>query len=171
VAPMVSHFAKATGFAQAFNVVDEKANAFAFSFITAVQKPEFRDAIHVGNLPWEFFSQPAHQALNTDFMSSVKSDLEFILNEGFPVTILTGQMDLTVTLPGVTNMISKLEWAGKAEYTDSERQIWKVGSDVAGYRKTGGNLTFVIIRNAGHLFCGDQMGWCLDFVKNMSNTK
>lgn len=50
----------------------------------------------------------------------------------------------------------KLEWKGAEDYKNAERDFWFVEGNLAGYSKTVGNFTEVLVRNAGHLVPTDQ---------------
>jgi len=164
-----SSFSNATGFQVAFNVLQDKLNITMYEFVTLVQTPEFRNAIHVGNLSYDLVSVAVQTSMSQDFMTSVKSDIESILEAGFPVFVVVGQLDISVTHLGLNTMISTLRWSGQTEYEAAQRNIWKIGSTVAGYTKSGGNLTFVIMRNAGHFLIGDQPEWNLELINRISN--
>ena len=46
----------------------------------------------------------------------------------------------------------------------TEREIWRVGNDVAGYSKEVRNLKVVMVRNSGHMVPLDQPLWALDMI-------
>ena len=102
-------------------------------------------------------------------MTSVKPYLEKILNQDLPVFIVSGQMDIRVSHLGIQKMISNLNWKHKNDYEVAGRKKWRVKSNLAGYAKTGGNLTYILMRNAGHMMIADQMEWSLDVVRRMVN--
>lgn len=54
--------------------------------------------------------------------------------------------------PLVVNYLKNLNFSGADEYKTAERHIWRVDNDVAGYVKQAGNLTEILVRNAGNSF-------------------
>lgn len=50
------------------------------------------------------------------------------------------------------------------ELENSKRHQWKVGNEIAGYVRTAGNLTQIMVRNAGHDVPIDQPEWALDLI-------
>jgi carboxypeptidase C (cathepsin A) len=101
-------------------------------------------------------------------MGSVKTVIEELLDTKLPLYVVTGQMDTTLPHLGVKNMISKLEWSGKAEYEGGKRHVWKVGHHAAGFKRSGGGLTSVLVRNAGHMLVGDQKEWILSLLRKIT---
>jgi len=139
-----------------------------FGFITWVQTPFVREAIHVGDLTYDIVNKNVQTALDHDFMTSVKPDIEKLLQANYKVSIISGQMDLSVPHIGVEKMIQSLEWSGKDEYAGIERKIWKFNDDIAGYAKILNNLSYFMVRIGGHMLIGDQNDWCLDIVNKVT---
>ena len=46
-----------------------------------------------------------------------------------------------------------------------------VGGDLAGYAKTVGNFTAVLVRNAGHMVPYDQPKWAFDLINRFTSGK
>lgn len=61
-------------------------------------------------------------------------------------------------------VLQKLQWSAAKEYNSAKRNIWKVGNGIAGYSKTAGKLTEVLVRNAGHMVPRDQPKWAFDLI-------
>lgn len=55
-----------------------------------------------------------------------------------------------------------LKWKGAKEYKNADRKLYKVGDKLAGYVKTSGNFTEMMVRNAGHFVPTNQPEWALD---------
>jgi len=58
--------------------------------------------------------------------------------------------------------VQKLEWSGSEQYRNAERKIWTVDGTIAGYVKSAGDFSEVLVRNAGHMVPTDQPVWALD---------
>lgn len=55
-----------------------------------------------------------------------------------------------------------LVWPGAEEHRNADRKIWYVDDEVAGYVQSGGNLTEVLVRNAGRTVLADVPKWGLE---------
>jgi len=53
-------------------------------------------------------------------------------------------------------------WSGKEQYYTTERSIWSVGGETAGYLKSVGNMKLFVMRNAGHMVPRSQPKYSLD---------
>lgn len=51
------------------------------------------------------------------------------------------------------------------------RNKWYVDKELAGYVKTAGYLTEVLVRNAGHMVPADQPSWALDLISRFTRNK
>ena len=51
------------------------------------------------------------------------------------------------------------------------RNRWCVGEDIAGYYKSAGLLTEVLVRNAGHMVPADQPRWAYDLITRFAKGK
>lgn len=86
--------------------------------------------------------------LKLDVMDSVASWVAELLSY-YPILIYNGQLDIIVAYPLTENYLKHLNFTGAAQYKGAPRYIWRVENEIAGYAKHGGNLTEVIVRNAG----------------------
>jgi vitellogenic carboxypeptidase-like protein len=153
------------------NALVDKSKESELSFIDFVQTPEIRSALHVGNLSYDFESASVVEKFELDFMGSMKHLVQDLLNQNIPILMITGQMDTTLPHRGVQNMISKLDWKRRSEYEASERKVWKVEDRVAGFERSGGGLTSVLVRNAGHGLIGDQKVWIVNMLNRITGNK
>lgn len=87
------------------------------------------------------------------------------------VMIFNGHLDLLVSYPETVNFLNHLEFSSAEEYKVAKRQIWEVNGEVAGYVKEAGNLTEVMIRNAGHMVPADQPEWALEMITKFTRGK
>jgi vitellogenic carboxypeptidase-like protein len=67
--------------------------------------------------------------------------------------------------------IRSLKWKGQEEYANSERKIWKVNREIAGYSKVSRNLIYLFIRNAGHVAPHDKPEWTFDMINRFTAGK
>lgn len=164
-----SYFKNCTGFDFYFNYLyssqPPEGDESAF-----VNKPEVREAIHVGSSVFHSGSD-VELALMEDVMQSVAPWLAILL-DNYRILIFNGQLDIIVAYPLTISYLQKLEWSAANEYRTAPRDKWYVGSELAGYVKKAGNLTEVLVRNAGHMVPQNQPRWALDLLSRFfANTE
>lgn len=71
----------------------------------------------------------------------------------YPVlfTMDNGQLDVICAYPQTVHFLKRLKFDGADEYKNAERHVWRVNNELAGYIKQAGNLTEILLRNAGKL--------------------
>ncbi|XP_045472980.1 venom serine carboxypeptidase-like [Harmonia axyridis] len=127
-----------------------------------IQTSEIRKAIHVGNTKFQN-GEEVNQALNNDVMRSVVHLLPDLL-DNYRVLLYSGQVDIIVAYPLTVNYLQKLNFSSSAEYQTVDRSVWFVDTDIAGFVKVAGNLTDLLVRDAGHMVPHDQPVWALDLI-------
>lgn len=85
--------------------------------------------------------------------------------------IYNGQLDIIIAWPLTENFLQSLKWDAERNYTSTERTKWHVGTELAGYVKTVGNFTQVLVRNAGHMVPYDQPKWAFDLIHRFTSGK
>ncbi|CAG9864574.1 unnamed protein product [Phyllotreta striolata] len=130
-------------------------------------REDVRRALHVGNTVYN--DGNVYDNLSQDIPKSITPWLSELLNH-YRVLVYNGQTDIIVAYPMTVEYVKNLNYSSAEEYKTATRRTWKYGEDVAGYVKSAGNLTEVMVRNAGHMVPTDQPEWALDlitrFVKN-----
>lgn len=76
---------------------------------------------------------------------------ELLDDAGIRVLIYAGDRDISVNLQGSEQVLNSMSWSGEKDWLDSERYLWMVDKDVAGYVKTHKNLDMLLVMNSGHL--------------------
>lgn len=148
--PQGSLFKNLTGFDVYFNYLKtvDDGDAPLGQFL---QSAETRRAIHVGNNAFHDLGGADNKVelhLLEDVCDSVADWVAELLSH-YPVLIYNGQLDIIVAYPLTENYLKNLQFSGADEYKKAPRTIWRVDNDVAGYVKQAGNLTEVLVRNAG----------------------
>lgn len=128
---------------------------------TFLGDPNIKEAIHVGNR--SFDSTGVEKNLQIDIMKSVAPWISELLNK-YRVLFYNGQLDIIIGYPLTLNFLQQLKFDGSDEYKNSQRKQWYVNNELAGYIKKAGNLTEVLVRNAGHLVPRDQPLWAFDLI-------
>ncbi|PSN57995.1 hypothetical protein C0J52_08092 [Blattella germanica] len=163
-----SVFYNLTGFTFCFNYL--KSNEEKYLFGTYVQLPNVRKAIHVGNMTFHTGQRVGEILYEDDGMKSVKPWVEVLL-EHYRVLIYNGQLDIIVAYPLTLGFLNALEWSGSEKYKTAPRVQWHVDVDIAGYAKTVGNFTELLVRDAGHMVPTDQPKWAFDLINRFTANK
>lgn len=165
-----SIFKNLSGFDNYFNfLVDVDKSPAEDYFSKFIQNTEIRKAIHVGNLTFHT-DQNVENNLKNDVMQSVTDKLS-VLTSHYRVLIYNGQLDIIVAYPLTVNYLKNLNFGSSQEYMTARRHLWQVDNELAGYVKTAGNLTEVLVRNAGHMVPSNQPKWALDLITRFTRNK
>lgn len=85
-----------------------------------------------------------------DTMKSSKWMVEDVLKKGYPVLLFQGQYDAKDGPSGSEAWMRALDWEDAEPFWESERSVWKIDGESAGYWRQHENLTHVVLRGAGH---------------------
>ncbi|XP_035231146.1 probable serine carboxypeptidase CPVL [Stegodyphus dumicola] len=166
--PYTSLFKNFTGFDFYYNFFHSEAPEDFNYFYTYVELPEFKKALHVGNLKFQNGSM-AQKYLLLDIMQSVKSKVAVIM-DNYRVLFYNGQLDVIIPYPLTVNFLKTVKWKHSVEYREAKRTLWKLNGKIAGYVHSVENFHEILVRNAGHILPYDQPEVALDlitrFVKN-----
>lgn len=166
-----SYYRNVTGLQNYFNILFDNAPVDNSYYNSYLAEKATREAIHVGNKPYNDGSI-VEKHLVSDVMNSVKPWVEVILDSNIRSLFYSGQLDVIVAAPLTENFLRKLQWKRSREFNHSGRQIYKVSpsdSSVAGYVRHLDNLTYVLIRKAGHMVPYDQPRVALDMITRFVN--
>ena len=146
-----------------FNILQDQTPAGYLWVMEFSTSAGLRKALHVGNVSYIAVEQKTRVPLKSDIVRSVTPVYADLLRH-YRVLYLSGQMDTVVPYPRTQEMHRNLDWPGVAEFRKAERRLWKVDGDLAGYVKSAGNLTEVLVRKAGHLLSVDQPRWLTNIL-------
>lgn len=135
-----------------------------------IQRTDIRTAIHVGNTIFNGINEVVELNLMKDIMQSVAPWISELLSH-YRVLIYNGQLDIIVAYPLTINFLKNLNFDSAETYKTAKRYKWYVGNDLAGYVKYAGNLTEVLVRNAGHMVPTDQSLWAYDLITRFISNK
>lgn len=164
-----SLFANMSGFDLYFNYLHTRDYTQSEDFGPMIQKSAVRNAIHVGELPFNN-GTIVEEHLKEDVMKSVAPWVSELLDHYY-VVIYNGQLDIIVAYPLTLNYLRNLNFTGAEDYKTAKRYIWKVDGEIAGYVKQAGKLVEIMVRNAGHMVPGDQPKWALDLITHFTHEK
>jgi vitellogenic carboxypeptidase-like protein len=171
--PYPSYFQNFTGLQFYFNILYAQQPPDMDYFTPFVQLEDVRKSIHVGNRNFSDMASRVEENMQDDMYRSVAPLIVDILDakEQYQVLIYSGQLDIIVANILTEMFLHKLEWHGAEEWRGSDRKIWRVGGDVAGYSRVTDNLTYVLVRNAGHMVPYDQPKWAFDMINRFTAGK
>lgn len=166
-----SLFKNITGFDNYFNyLVSNDTNTELIYMGSYIQRTDVRAALHVGNTSFSGENPEVEINLAEDVMQSVAPWVSELLSN-YRVLIYNGQLDIIVAYPLTVNYLKNLQFSGADVYKTAPRYQWWVNGELAGYVKHAGNLTEVLVRNAGHMVPGDQPQWALDLITRFTYRK
>ncbi|GFY54695.1 probable serine carboxypeptidase CPVL [Trichonephila inaurata madagascariensis] len=169
--PYLSYFRNYTDFQFTYNYLVTNWPEDYFHYVDYISSPEFKKAVHVGNITFSDGTE-AQKHLLLDIMQSVKPKVA-VLMDNYRVLFYSGQLDVVVPYPLTMNFLYSVEWKNATAYKDAERQIWKIEGteEVAGYVHNVGDFYEVLVRNAGHVVPHDQPRAALDLITRFVTQK
>ncbi|XP_038213517.1 venom serine carboxypeptidase-like [Zerene cesonia] len=157
-----SYFKNYTGFSNYYNFLEDKDTTDTSVFIKLLNNDKIRNSVHVGGLPFND-GREVQINLSADILQSVAPYVSQLLSH-YRLMFYNGQLDIIVAYPLTENFLRNLKFSASDEYKVAPRKIWRVGDNIAGYYKKAGNLTEVLVRNAGHMVPHDQPKWAFDLI-------
>lgn len=144
-----SYLPSLAGLRNSYNYLKTRDDTDFDSMGRFLNKPVTRRALHVGNNRFiTGVNMVVYSYLKNDFMDTVADWISELLSH-YPIMFFNGQLDIICAYPLTENSLKNLKFSSSDEYKTARRQIWRVDDDVAGYIKQAGNLTEVLVRNAG----------------------
>ncbi|XP_044734190.1 venom serine carboxypeptidase-like [Chrysoperla carnea] len=170
-----SLFGNATGYGYVYNILKSRPPVEDnLRLELYLQKASVRKSIHVGKLKRYAHSNDqikVRQNLGRSIFKSEKKHLEELLAKNYRVLIYSGQLDVIFPYVAAVNYLKTLDFEYMDEYNQAPRLIWKVDDDVAGYIKSAGPLTEVMVIGAGHMVPMDQPKRAWDLITKFTRNK
>lgn len=160
--PYDSFYTNVSGLKDYYNYLTETDSSDSCDYTTYILSDEVRSRIHVGQMTYQDGAATARYLFN-DIMQSVKPWIEILL-ENYRVLFYNGQLDIICAYPLTVNALEQLSWSGADLYKVAPRKKWMVDGELAGYSKTVGGFSEVLVRDAGHMVPSDQPKWALDLI-------
>jgi len=161
--PYSTYYKNVTGFDNYFNYLYPVNPYDSVPFDQYLNQPATRQAIHVGDKPFND-GQTVEDHLLADMMNSSKPMVAAILDGGYRVMIYNGQLDVIIAYTLTEAWLATVDWHGAEAYGSAERYIWRVEDEIAGYVRVVDNLHEVMVRNAGHMLPSDQPEWSYKLI-------
>lgn len=123
------------------------------------------------SVTWGGQSDAVFTALSGDFMRPIVDGVDALLQGGaINVTVYTGQLDLICCTVGTEAWMSKLTWAGMADFYGAKKvpHYPSAGAETGGFRKSAENgLTMWYVLRAGHMVPSDNGPTALLMVRDI----
>lgn len=174
-----SYLKNITGIKYPYNshmdLVEPNAENLLYRHEVFLNQQWVQEAIHVDTSTighvFKSSSDVVYVNLLRDLYKSVGSLVEDLLDSGECRMLFTsGQLDLIVPHTTVSKFLQELKWEHNigsmvtSRFSMMPYSMWIYQGKVTGYTKTIGNLTYLMMRNAGHHPFVDQPESMLDFM-------
>ncbi|TYZ66791.1 hypothetical protein PybrP1_002607, partial [[Pythium] brassicae (nom. inval.)] len=139
-----------------------------------LNQPSVREALHADEeraLRFEVCSDPVYKALADFDGVSTLADVQAMLRSGVRVLFYNGQWDMMCNHFGTEKLLLHLDWNGSSEYQAATKYTWATSGRKApaGFAQQGGNLTYLVIANGGHMVPYDVPDVAADMVHKFIN--
>lgn len=173
-----SYLKNVTGIHHPYNFVvdlDEKeAEYLMFRHNTFLNLRWVQQAIHVdysspSRKEFSTSSDEVYYGLLSDLYKSVGDIVEDLLNLGkYKFLFTSGQFDLIVPHTTILKFLHELRWNSRFDFKEKGNSVYECKGKVIGYEKSLDNLTYVMLRNAGHHPFIDQPECTLELILNFT---
>ncbi|XP_053613853.1 vitellogenic carboxypeptidase-like [Plodia interpunctella] len=153
---------------QAYNFL--KDDILAGHYSSYLEQSAIRKALHVGDIRFHFVNMTVNSKLAPDFLSDARPKFEMLLDH-YRVLTYCGQLDQMLPCGYTSEAYRRWRWGHSQEFLEATRYPYIYNRKVAGYHKTGGGLTEVLIRGAGHMVPMDQPGPVQELVARWTQQK
>lgn len=123
-------------------------NPLKFSLASIISsKSSFRKMVHVGDQP---FQNEMRFLTANSLLRSTSQYLPDVLKH-YKLLLYNGQFDLLAPYAHTEEFLAKLEWDACTDFYETKRKMWMTHGHFLGYWTSAGNVTHVLVRNAGHM--------------------
>lgn len=123
-----------------------------------LNRPTIQNALHTPDNSFVKTNSKVRSAIWPEVLETQVHNLKLLMNH-YRVLLYNGQMTIKNAYPLVLEYLKKIKWRDGKKYRKAERVQWKVDGELAGYFKTGGRFTELLMRNAGCHVPADQPKW------------
>lgn len=158
IATNTTFFKNVTGFEYYYNYLYDTEPKDIRLYKQFVIRPEIRRALHVGKREFSTTRDVVYDHFREDFLRSAVPQLTVLLENGYRVLVYSGPLDISVPTTQSEQFLSRLAWSRADRWARAPQRIWRSagGQKLLGYKKTLDNLSFVVVRNSGHMVPYDQ---------------
>lgn len=142
--------------------------------VAYLNQPSVRKALHAdeeSSLRFEICSDPVYNALGDFDGVSTLANVQTMLRSGVRVLFYNGQWDMMCNHVGTEKLLLHLDWNGSSAYQAATKYTWATSGrkEPAGFAQQGGNLTYLVIANGGHMVPYDVPDVAADMVHKFVN--
>ena len=122
-------------------------------YICYLQTPRVMQSIHVGSNQCQTGAQ-SYFYLEDEILTDKVEILESVLDSNkIRVLLYTGNMDMMVHTMGMNTVVKNLKWSKRVQFdsSGSSKLVLPGQTRIAGYYGQGGGLTYLVVRDAGHM--------------------
>ncbi|KAK2370896.1 serine carboxypeptidase [Trifolium repens] len=130
-----------------------------------------REALGVGDLKFVSCSIIVDIAMVDDWMKNLEVGIPALLEDGIKLLVYAGEYDLICNWLGNSRWVDAMKWSGQKEFNSSVATPYLVDSEEAGTLKSHGPLTFLKVKEAGHMVPMDQPKAALQMLKDWMQGK
>jgi carboxypeptidase D len=129
-------------------------------------REDVRKAIHADGFTGKFqgFSSQVYHDLQAYHYTSTRPLLAELRQE-LPVLLYVGQCDLVCNHLGLKAVVAALGWSGGRSIAAAPRYVWLVDGKPAGYARTQGKLTFLLVLGGSHMVPYSVPGPAQDMIE------
>ncbi|CAI5702889.1 hypothetical protein KXD40_004139 [Peronospora effusa] len=144
------------------------------NIVKYMNKMEVRKAVH-GNLDKNFrysvCSDGVFRGLSSFDGVSTLDEVQSLLQGGLQLLFYNGQWDMMCNHYGTEKLLLNLNWSGSTTYQQADKYTWRVQGhkEPAGFAQQGGNLTYVVVANAGHMVPMDVPDVAAEMLRRFVN--
>jgi carboxypeptidase C (cathepsin A) len=115
-----------------------------------LNEPKVKQMLNAGNGTWGACNAAPMYGLLIDIDQSVANLMPSLI-ANYRVINYNGNKDLICNYFGTTEWTNSIPWAGQQNFIHAQNQTWTVNGSQAGYYRTYGNFTHMIVFDAGHM--------------------
>ncbi|OWM68921.1 serine carboxypeptidase-like [Punica granatum] len=123
---------------------------------TFLNEKSVREALGVGDIEFVSCSSKVHISMISDLMKNLAVGIPALLEDGIRVLIYAGEYDLICNWLGNSKWVHAMQWSGRKNFVAASTVPFVVDRAEAGLLKSHGPLSFMKVRNAGHMVPMDQ---------------
>eukprot|EP01038_Epipyxis_sp_PR26KG_P004454 gene4454-6299_t len=113
---------------------------------------------------WQVCNDDINSQMTADHPVTAVPTLKYLTENGIRVMLYSGEFDMNCNTLGTLHTLEANHWLGQP-WSHAKRYLWKFNGDVAGeYFSINELMTFLIVRNSGHLFPMDLPAIALDMI-------
>ncbi|CAN8259853.1 unnamed protein product [Cochlearia groenlandica] len=130
-----------------------------------------RKSLGVGDMEFVSCSTSVYMAMLQDWMRNLEVGIPTLLEDGINLLVYAGEYDLICNWLGNSRWVNAMEWSGKENFKATKLVPFMVDGKEAGSLKSYGQLSFLKVKDAGHMVPMDQPKAAFKMLKSwMANT-